>query len=472
MKSAPILLSALSALALSACAAGPDFAVPTPPPASSGPFLSRSIAVSEATPAPGWWKLYEDPVLDGLIQDALAANTDIRIALARLEKARASLSGARADRLPQTGISAGATYGRSPAAQRAPDASREDWSVDAGLSISYEADLFGRVRRRVEAARGDWQAAQAEADAVRITVITDTTRAYADAASGAARLKVAHHIVALLNQLVELTRRRHEAGLATLLDVARVVTLRDQRAADIPPLEADRQSALFRLATLTGRAPADLPEIATRRSISLEINQPIPVGDGAALLARRPDVRAAERRLAASTARIGVATADLYPRITLGGSIGSTGPDIGDAFGAAPLRWLLGPLISWTFPNQAGGRARINEAKADSKAALATFDGTVLTALQETETALAVYANALERRQMLQSARDAAEQAATIARAQQGEGAINALQLLDAERTYSETQATLALQDARVSAAQIDLFRALGGGWSRSPGNT
>lgn len=468
MKAARFALVSLSALALSACAAGPDYVAPIAPPASSGPFMSQSAAVTAAPVAADWWKLYNDPVLNGLVDDALKANTDIRVAVARLEKARAALSGARADRLPQSQIGAGATYGRVPATQRAPGAPVEDWSVDAGISISYEVDLFGRVKRGVEAARGDWQAAQADADAVRIAVIADTTRAYADAASGAAQLKVAQHIVGLLDQLADLTKRRHEAGFATQLDEARVATLRAQRAADIPALEAQRQSALFRLATLTGRAPADLPEIAGQRSIGLEITQAIPVGDGAALLARRPDVQAAERRLAAATARIGVATADLYPKISLGASFGSTGPNIADAFGAGPLRWLLGPLISWSFPNQSAIRARIAGARADSEAALATFDGTVLNALQETETALTVYARALDRRQALLLARNSAEQAATIARTQQKEGAIDALSLLDAERTFSETQAALALQDAQVSAAQIDLFRALGGGWSRS----
>ncbi|HWJ68683.1 MAG TPA: TolC family protein [Sphingobium sp.] len=466
MTQARFLTLTLSALALSACAAGPDYVAPLPPAASSGPFLTHSPAVSTAPIAADWWKLYNDPVLDGLVQDALAANTDIRVAVAHLEKARAALSGAKADRLPRTEIGAGATYGRLPVDQRAPDAPREDWSIDTGLAISYEADLFGRVRRGVEAARGDAAAAQADADAVRIAVIADTTRAYADATSGAARLLVAHHIVGLLDQLVDLTTQRHAAGLVPQIDVARVRTLRNQRAADIPAIAAQRQAALFRLATLTGRAPADLPELSTQRSTSLEIMQPIPVGDGAALLARRPDIRAAERRLAADTARIGVATADLYPRISLGASIGSTGPNIGDIFGAGPLRWLLGPLISWSFPNQSAARARIAGARADSQAALATFDGTVLNALQETETALSGYARALERRQVLQTARDSAAQAATIARASQREGAIDGLQLLDSERTFSETQAALAEQDAMVSAAQIDLFRALGGGWS------
>ncbi|MBO9580132.1 MAG: efflux transporter outer membrane subunit [Sphingobium sp.] len=466
MKLARFALISLSALALSACAAGPDYVAPIAPAAASGPFLSQSAAVSAAPVAADWWKLYNDPVLDDLIADALKANTDIRVAVAHLEKARAALSGARADRLPQAGLAAGATYGRVPVTQRAPGAPQEDWSVDAGLNVSYEVDLFGRVKRNVEAARGDWQAVEADADAVRIAVIADTTRAYADAASGAARLKVARHIVDLLDQLVDLTKRRHAAGFATQLDEARVLTLRDQRAADIPALEAERQAALFRLATLTGRTPAQLPEIAAQRSIGLEVTQAIPVGDGAALLARRPDIRAAERRLAGDTARIGVATADLYPKISLGGSVGSTGPNIADAFGVGPLRWLLGPLISWNL-NPSATRARIAGAKADSQAALATFDGTVLNALQETETALSTYARTLDRRRSLLSARNFAEQAAKIARAQQKEGAIDGLQLLDTERTFSEAEAALALQDSLVSAAQIDLFRALGGGWTK-----
>jgi NodT family efflux transporter outer membrane factor (OMF) lipoprotein len=466
MSRLPFLVT-LSALALAACAAGPDYAPPTAPSASSGPFLS--IAPGVTTPAPvdaDWWRLYDDPVLDRLIADALAANTDIRVAVARLERARAGLRGARADRLPQTGIGAGATYGRLPAGQRAPGAPREDWNVDAGLDVAWEVDLFGRVGREVEAARADVGAAAADADAVRVAVVADTTRAYADAASGAARLAVAQHIVQLLDRSLDLTKRRHEAGLATQLDVSRISTLREQRAADIPTIEAERQAALFRLATLTGRAPAELPPVAAERNVGLEIVQPIPVGDGRALLARRPDVRAAERRLAADTARIGVATADLYPRISLGASIGSTGTGLGDLFGGGPLRWLLGPLINWAFPNQEPARARIAAATADSHAALAAFDGTVLRALEETETALNAYAKALDRRTALRAARDQAERAAMIVRAQQREGAVDSLQWLDAERTFAEAQAELAAQDARIADAQVDLFKALGGGWA------
>ncbi len=455
-----------SALALAACAAGPDYVAPKPPQTAGGAFVATSAAVT-AEPVQGdWWRLYNDPVLDRLVADALAANTDIRVAVANIEKARAALRGARADQLPQANLSAGANYGRLPAIQRAPGAPREDWQVDAGLSVSYEADLFGRLGRGVEAAQGDVGAAEADADAVRVIVAAETARAYADAASAAERLSVAEHIVQLLDQSIALTERRRGVGLATRLDTARIGALRNQRQAEVPALRAERDAALFRLATLTGRTPADLPAEAGARATTLRLSQPIPVGDGAALLARRPDIRAAERRLAASTARIGVATADLYPRITLGASGGSTGTDFGDVFGAGPLRWLVGGLINWAV-NPGPARARVAAAEADSKAALATFDGTVLRALQETETALSAYAHALDRRTALQAARDEAEAAVNIARARQREGDIDSLALLDAERTFADAQAALAAADAFIADTQVDLFRALGGGWQK-----
>ena len=459
------LFSAASALALAACATGPDYRNPATPLAAAGPFLSTGPGATATAPADeNWWRLYRDPVLDGLVADALAANTDLRVAVARLGRARASLREVRNDRVPQVGVGAQATYGRFPSIQTLPGIDREGWRVDAGLDVAYEVDLFGRVSRNVEAARGDLGAAAADLEAVRVAVVADTARAYADAVSAAERIAVAERIVALLDRSVRVTERRAEVGLTTRLDGARIASLRDRRRADIPEIAAERQAALFRLATLTGRAPAALPPIAAARTSTLRLDRPIPVGDGAALLARRPVVRAAERRLAAATARIGVATADLYPRVSLGGSIGSTGTGLGDLFGAGPLRWLLGPLISWNA-NLGRARARIAGAEADTRGALASFDGRVLQALEETETALSNYARLLDRRGALQAARNEAETAARITRAQQREGRIDSLAQLDAERTLADAEGELALADARISGAQIDLFRALGGGW-------
>jgi NodT family efflux transporter outer membrane factor (OMF) lipoprotein len=458
-------VTAASALALAACASGPDYKAKPVSASAAAPFLSASgSAVSSAQPAGDWWRLYDDAVLDGLVADALSVNTDIRVAVARLAKARALLRETRGAREPQIGVGGSAQYGRLPG-PAFPGEKRTDLQVDVGLDVAYEVDLFGRISRNIEAARGDVGAAQADADAVRVAIVAETARAYADAVSAAERIAVAERIVTLLDQSLSLTERRHQVGLATGLDTARIAGLRDQRRAEIPLLEAQRQAALFRLATLTGRTPRELPAAAAARTATLRLDRPIPVGDGATLLARRPAVRAAERRLAASTARIGVATADLYPRITLGGSIGSSGAGLGNLFGANPLTWLIGPLINWTV-NRSAARARVAGAEADTQAALATFDGTVFEALEETETALSTYRNSLERRAALQSARDQAEAAARITRARQHEGQIDSLELLDAERTAADAEAALAESDARIVEAQVDLFRSLGGGWT------
>jgi len=465
-----ILLLGAGTLTLSACAAGPDYVRPASLPASEQGFIgAASPGVTAETVQGDWWRLYQDPVLDGLVADALRANTDVRIALANVERARALLRESRSDALPQTAIDAGATYGRDPAGQRAAGAKREDWSFDAGLSVAYEVDLAGRVRRSIEASRADADASLAAADAVRVAVVAETARAYADASSAAERIDVAQRTLDLLEKTADLTEKRFAAGRTSRLDVARASALLNQQRATIPPLRAQRDAALFRLSFLTGRVPADLPPAVGQRAATLRLDRPLPVGDGRALLARRPDVREAERKLAAETARVGVATAELYPTISLGGSIGSTGNSLGDMFGAGPLRWLAGPLLSWAFPNMEGGRARVAQAQASTKAALATFDGTVLRALQETETALSAYSHVIERRQALRAATEQARIASNISRAQLREGRVDFLTVLDAERTLAGAEADLALSDAQVAEAQIELFRVLGGGWQDVP---
>jgi len=461
-----LLALTVGSLTLAACAAGPDYHRSVASTAAERPFLGATASTFTAdAPQGDWWRLYEDSVLDGLVADALKANTDLRVALANIERARALLRESRSDLLPQTSISTGANYRRLPAQQTAPGLQREDWNIDAGLSVAYEVDFAGRVRRGIEAARGDTEAAQAAADVVRVAVVAETTRAYADASSAAERIAVAERTLELLDKTATLTTKRFEAGRTSRLDVSRVGALLAQQRATIPPLRAQRDAALFRLAFLTGRAPAELPPSVGMRAATLRLERPIPVGDGRALLARRPDVREAERKLAAETARVGVATAELYPRITLGASVGSTGNSLGDMFGAGPLRWLAGPLLSWAFPNMEGGRARVAQAQASTKAALASFDGTVLRALQETETALSAYSHSLERQVALKQASEQARIAANISRAQLREGRVDFLIVLDAERTLATADADLANADAQVAETQIALFRALGGGW-------
>jgi NodT family efflux transporter outer membrane factor (OMF) lipoprotein len=454
-------LGLVSTLALAACATAPTPEARAPQPVTTGAFTSAATGpFSAAEPAGGWSRLFQDPAIDALVAQALDANRDIAVAAANLAQVRAALSEARSARLPSTDISASAGRARQP---DATGTYREANYASVGFDVAYELDFFGRVSRNIEAVQADADASAAALDTVRITVAAETARAYADACAANAQLAVARRTLDLQQQTFDLTRRQLDAGRGTGLDTARASAAVESTRATLPPLEAQRDGALFRLAVLTGRPPAEAPAAARACTTIPQVTSVIPVGDGASLLARRPDVRAADRRLAAATARVGVATASLYPSVRLGGSIGTQGQGLdglGDDFS-----FSVGPLVSWTFPNLTAARARIAAAGAGADAALATFEQTNLTALQEVETALTRYARELDRRTALRRARDESQRARDLARMRFNEGIDNFLTVIDTERTLAGLEAQLAQSDATVTTYQIDLFRALGGGW-------
>lgn len=463
MKSRLIACAAAAVLA-AGCASTP---VPEAeiPAAANGAFVSaRSPSFAPEAPPTDWWRLFDDPTLDGLVAEALAANKDIEIATANLARVRASLGEARAGRLPATATSAGVSYGRQAAAPglEAPEAGE---TYSAGLDVSYEVDLFGRVRNSIGAARADVEAAEAALDVTRVSVAAETARAYADACAANARIAVAERSIELQARTVQLTERMLDAGRGTKLDVTRAQAQLESTRAGLSPLRAAREEAVFRLSTLTGRPPAQASDQARACETIPQVETAIPVGDGAGLLARRPDVRQAERQLAAAAARVGIATADLYPQVSLGGSVGLSAQDAGDLGDA--VRFSVGPLISWSFPNLAVGRARLAGARAGADVSLAQFDRTVLVALQETETALSAYANELDRRAALQAARDQSAEAVRLARLRFDAGLESFLAVLDAQRTLAIDEALLAQSQAQVTTTQVQLFKALGGGWEK-----
>lgn len=463
------ILAGASALALSGCMVGPDYVSPAgkQPAPAKGAFVSADgTAFTPAEPPREWWHLYRDPLVDRLVGEALAANTDLRVAAANLRQAQAVLRESRAGRLPTTDLSASGQYTRQAGAtfgQAGGGFESEVYSL--GLESSYQVDLFGRIARTIEASRADLQAVQATYDQTRITVVAETIRAYADSCSAAQQLAVARETLRLQEETFDLTRRRVEAGRGTALDTSQASALLEQTRAQVPTLEATQRAALFRLATLTGRPPAEAPAEVLQCTAPPRVETAIPVGDGTALLARRPDVRAAERRLAAASARIGVATAALYPDISIGGSIGTTALEPDQLFTDSGFRFGIGPLISWSFPNIAVARARIRQAEATADAALATFDGAWLTALQETETALTRYVTEGRRVATLRRAREQSAEAARIARLRYEAGAEDFQTALDAERTLANAEAQLAQAQASFSDNTISLFLALGGGW-------
>ncbi|HYC73628.1 TolC family protein [Brevundimonas sp.] len=461
-----------ASLLLASCAVGPKAPDATLPPSASGAFIGAATpAVTAEAARDDWWRLYDDPVLDGLVRQALVENNELEAAAANLRAVRATLAETRGARLPRLNTSASATYSRQSAGSIPPGGGPlgpqdEVETYDAGFDVSYEIDLWGRVAAAIRAARADAAAAEAALDIVRVTVAAETARAYADACSANAQIEVAERTIELQSGTVDLTRRLLDAGSGNGLDVARARSALELVRAALPPLRAQRDGALFRLATLTGRTPAEASDAARVCLRPPQLSQPIPVGDGAALLARRPDVRRAERQVAAAAARINVAVASLYPTISLGGSAGATALDIGELGDEDNFRFSVGPLISWSFTTPGVNRARVERADANTQAALAAFDQTVLVALQETETALANYANELDRRSALQAARDQAANAARLSRLRFDAGADSFLAVLDAERTLAAADAQLAASEALVTTYQIALFKALAGGWS------
>ncbi|MBZ6379581.1 transporter [Pacificimonas flava] len=457
-------------LLATACAVGPEYHAPATATADwSEPFVTTAAKIDPTADLPDdWWRLYRDPVLDDLVARALAANADLRVAAANLQRAEAVLSEARAGRLPSTTVTGGVSYGdvtQIGGGEQGGVTSLggTQWSANAGFGVDWEADIFGRIGRTVEAARADAQAVEAARDSVRVLVAAETTRAYFNACSYAFALDLARRSYAASADSLELIETLERAGSVGMLDVERAGAAAAAARADIPSLAGERQAALFELAALLGTTPDDVPEAARQCEIPPTPIADLPVGDGAALLRRRPDLREAERRLAADTARIGVAMSDLYPTVSftgLGSFFRSDAVRGGDSFS-----FSLGPLVSWNFPNASVARARVRQAEARQEASLAVFDGTILTALKEVEQALARVAAAQKRLESLEEAATRAERAYEFAELRYRAGSAAYLDVLVAQADLLDTRALYANQLRTLASTRVDLFKALGGGW-------
>ncbi|HEX7854564.1 MAG TPA: efflux transporter outer membrane subunit [Sphingobium sp.] len=462
------LATPLVALTLTACAAaGPNYRPPANSAATgaaaNGRFHSAvGPGVDGSAPLPDhWWRLYNDPRLDGLVEQALAANTDLRVADANLLRAQAVLRQAEAHRTITTAVDGGVALSR-PSGTGATLPGTVGY--DFGLSASYPLDLNGRIKRAIEAGHADVEATAAARDFVRVSVAAATANAYAQVCSANYLLGVNHRVVALQHDTLTATQRLFRGGRGTAFDVSRARTAMQTSEAALPAFEGQRQTALYLLATLLGKAPADYPQEVADCAALPTLNQPLPTGDGAALIRRRPDIRQAERTIAGDTARVGVATADLYPQVSIGGSLGLTGPlknlGSGTAFG-----FSVGPLLSWSFPNRSVVRAQIAQADAQVQADLASFDGTVLQALRQTETALETYRRDAQTADALASGSGSAALSAGQAGKLFRFGRGDFLSLLDAQRSYASAEVASAAARTQLLTDQISIFLALGGGW-------
>ena len=465
----------LAASTLAGCAVGPRYASPAPPARATAAFQSAPQGPTSIDPSsPVWWRLYQDPVLDRLVEQALAENLDLKVAASNLDYAEGLVSEARSDLLPSTTLSAGAAYGRSATANQAAIAAGQShakagWGYTTGFSAAYQVDLFGQVRRAIEAARANAGSAQAAEDAVRVTVAAETTSAYAQACGYGAQAAVARRSLAAAQDTLDISRRQREAGAISDFDLARAEAALEQARAVVPPLDGQRRTALLELAALLGKTPSEIPPEAAACTAPPQLAQPLPTGDGAALLRRRPDVRQAERTLASDTAKIGVAVAEFYPSVSLGGSITDAAASVGGLRAPGSISYSLGPLVTWSFPNIALARAHVIEARAQASGALASFDSTVLQALKETEQALTTYGAELDHHAALKAAAAKSDEALRLARIQYEAGSISMLDLLTAQTTALGADQALAASDQQVALDQVAVFQALGGGWEQAP---
>jgi multidrug efflux system outer membrane protein len=460
------LITLLAALSLTACAAGPNYIRPdTPLPKEFAGASATTFNAAEDVPS-RFWTVFDDEVLSGLIEEALTANHDLRIAASRFNEARALRREAAFDFGPVITANGSALRTRFSDVETNNIASGEGAVdvYDARFDAAWELDFFGRVRRGYEARRAELEGTVASLEDTLVSVTSEVARNYFELRGLQSRYDVARRNAQVQKSSLELTQARREAGSGTDLDVARAQSQLSTTLATLPDLESAIVRTKYRIAVLLGRAPGDLDARLAAKPLPA-MPAFTPVGDPTEWMRRRPDVRVAERDLAAATARIGIAVGDLFPKVSLVGNFGWTALDF-DRLGEADAEsYRFGPSISWAIFDLGHVQARIAAAQARADGSLARYEQTVLRALEDTEGALTTYSKALEREASLQEAAEASGVAAGLASVRYEEGVSDFLLVLDAERTQLEAEDRLAQSRAASATALVAVYKALGAGW-------
>jgi outer membrane protein, multidrug efflux system len=466
IKTAQISLTAAIASLLAACAVGPDYERPATSVADSFVGVDQS-QFSTAEVEREFWRGFNDPQLDSLIEEALNANHDIRIATARLREARALRGEARLDLAP-TITEQGSRVDARSSEREAPPASgfsRDQDYYETSFDAFWELDFFGRARRGVEAAGAEVQAAEAELYSTQVSITAEVARNYFEMRGAQARHAVAMRNAQNQQESVRLTSTRLEAGRGTQLDVSRAQAQLSATLGSIPDLEAEVTRAMLRLSVLAGREPQSLTAQLGRAQALPDLPRTQSIGTPEALLRRRPDVVAAERQLAASTARIGIAVADLFPRVSFIGSWGFDAIDSGDLGESSSEAYSYGPSIRWAAFDLGRVRQRIKQREAATDAALARYEQTVLRALEETDASMTNYTKALVKQSHLSASAEASLDAAALARVRFENGAEDFLTVLVAERSALQAEDALAQSETQTATALLAMYKALGGGF-------
>lgn len=476
MKSNRLFIMALPALLAGGCAdvpsVGPDYHQPAVSrPAHWGEPLNGGETSNSAAVA-NWWKNFHDAELDSLISRAAQSNLDLKIAQARVREARAEYGIAAGDLWPT--VDAAGSYARQRQSKNQPVLSSlpmppgvpfENNVYQAGFDASWEIDIFGGKRRAVESAKAQVTAAQFGERGVLVTLLGEVARNYVEARGYQRQLEIARENIQAQAQVLAITQNRFTNGLATDLDVQQAATLLATTRAAVPTLKTALQASIHRLGVLLGQPPEALQtELATVAPIPAA--PPIvPVGLPSELLLRRPDVAQTERQLAAATANIGVAKADLFPKFYLTGVGGFQGVSADEWFTGKSQFWSVGPAVQWRIFDAGRIRANIRVQNARQEQALAAYEQTALSAFEDVENALAAYANEQVRRRSLEDAVQSSQKSLRLANQLYANGLANFINVLDAERSLYQAQDALVQSDRTVSTDLIALYKSLGGGW-------
>ena len=461
----------------SGCSVGPDYQ-----PASTvmpSAWLEGTHHGIDATPAElaHWWTEFNDPLLNSLIGRAVKANLDLFVAAARIREARAAQKLAEVGAWPRLDLSA--SYSRNHASQNAVGSSAQgavaaprsgaDLDQDfykSALDASWEIDIFGGTRRRVEAAQAVVEAAVEERRAVLVTLLGDVAKNYIDLRGFQRRLEVAHENLRAQQEAARLTKIRFDAGLASELEVAQAEGQASLTAAEIPALESALKQTFYRLDLLLGGKPGSLSDELAPQAPIPALPPAAHVGLPAELLRRRPDIRRAERELAAVTAQVGAATADLYPKFFLTGAFGLQSINASDWFSGPSRFWSIGPSVAWPVFDAGKIRANLEIRNAQQEQALRLYERSVLSALQDVESALVNYAKEQTRYRSLLVAVTANRRAVELADELYRQGLVAFLNVLDAKRTLYSSEDDLTQSEANLAANLVALYKALGGGWN------
>jgi outer membrane protein, multidrug efflux system len=454
---------------LAGCKVGPNYHAPetTTPAKWSSATAGGETNVEPADAA--WWKMFHDAELDSLIQRAAQSNLTLQVAVARVREARAERGVVSADLWPS--VDANGSYSQQRlSANGFPEFPPGIVPLgapvyQAGFDAAWELDVFGGTRRAVEAANAEIAASEFGEREALIELQAEVARNYIQARAYQRQLVIAHQNIDAQQEVLDLTKNRYKAGLGSDLDVQQAAALLAATTAQVPPLETGFRESAHRLAVLLGRPPGALVDELSADAPIPASPPEVPAGLPSDLLQRRPDVRQAERELAAATARIGTATADLFPKFSLTGDVGLQSVSASDWFTGGSRFWTAGPTVQWRIFDAGRIRSNIRVQNAKEQEALAGYELTVLSAMEDVENALTAYAKEQIRRESLATAADASQQALDISQQLYQNGLADFLRVLDSQRSLYLDQAALVQSQRDVALNLVALYKALGGGW-------